>query len=119
LGKLDFYYAIFCLNMTIRSINDGETGDIVIFKRLSDLPDKTKAVLFSIVLFVLAGWAFLPAIGNEFTNYDDPLYVTGNIHVRQGITWENIKWAAGAVVDANWHPLTLLSHMLDCQIFGL
>ena len=61
----------------------------------------------------------MPAIGNDFINYDDPLYVTGNFHVKQGITWQSIKWAAGAVVAANWHPLTLLSHMLDCQIFGV
>ena len=105
--------------MIIRPKEDWKIGELFNFKRLSDLPDKTKAVLFSIVLFVLAVWTFLPAIGNDFTNYDDPFYVTGNFHVKQGITWENIKWAAGAVVGANWHPLTILSHMLDCQVFGV
>ena len=90
-----------------------------IFKRLSDLPDRTKTVLLSLFLSALVGWTFFPATGNGFTNFDDPLYVTENAHVKQGLTWENIKWAASAVVDVNWHPLTLLSHMLDCQFFGL
>jgi len=97
----------------------GKSGDSSVFKRLSDLPDKTKTVLLSVLLSALVGWTFFPAVGNGFTNFDDSVYVTENVHVKQGLTWENIKWAASAVVASNWHPLTLLSHMLDCQLFGL
>ena len=55
----------------------------------------------------------------EFNSYDDPLYVSGNAHVQAGLTVDSIKWAMTAVVASNWMPVTLLSHMLDCQLFGL
>jgi Flp pilus assembly protein TadD len=103
--------------MMTRLNEDRKPGDFS-FERLSNLPDKTKTVLLSVLLFALVGWAFFPAIGNGFTGYDDPAYVTDNARVKQGLTWEHIKWAFSAVVAANWHPLTMLSHMLDCQIFG-
>ena len=105
--------------MMTRLNEAGKSGDSSVFKCLSDLPDKTKIVLLSVLLSALVGWAFFPVVGNGFTNFDDPFYVTENVHVKQGLTWENIRWASGAVVDGNWHPLTMLSHMLDCQLFGL
>ena len=52
-------------------------------------------------------------------NYDDDCYVTSNVHVQNGLTWESVKWAFRNPVVGNWHPLTMLSHMLDCQLFGL
>lgn len=52
-----------------------------------------------------------------FVNYDDPGYL--NYHVRNGLTWENVKWAFTTYYYANWHPITWLAHMLDCQLFGL
>ena len=39
--------------------------------------------------------------------------------MQAGVTAAGLRWAATAVVGANWHPLTLLSHMVDCQLFGL
>jgi hypothetical protein len=54
-----------------------------------------------------------------FVNYDDPDYVTGNAHVRQGITPDGIAWAFTSIDDANWFPLTRLSQMLDVQLFGM
>ena len=47
------------------------------------------------------------------------IYVTANPHVQGGLTWEGVKWAFLNPVCCNWHPLTVLSHMLDCQLFGL
>jgi len=54
-----------------------------------------------------------------FINYDDPAYVTENIHIRSGVTFEAIRWAFTAGYAANWHPFTWMSHMLDIQLFGL
>ncbi|MHC4395609.1 MAG: tetratricopeptide repeat protein, partial [Planctomycetota bacterium] len=54
----------------------------------------------------------------DFVNYDDPEYVTENAHVQAGLTIESIKWAFTTTYFSNWHPLTWLSHMLDCQLFG-
>jgi tetratricopeptide (TPR) repeat protein len=55
----------------------------------------------------------------EFVNYDDPKYVTENPHVTSGIGWENIGWAFTTTHASNWHPLTWLSHIFDCQFLGL
>jgi protein O-mannosyl-transferase len=63
--------------------------------------------------------AYWPATSHDFVNYDDPHYVTSNIHVQSGLTRDSIKWAFSNPVVGNWHPLTMLSHMLDCQIYGL
>jgi tetratricopeptide (TPR) repeat protein len=55
----------------------------------------------------------------DFINFDDPEYVIDNPHVRAGITWDSVKWALTSGDAANWFPVTRLSHMLDCQLFGL
>jgi hypothetical protein len=62
---------------------------------------------------------FWPQVHHDFINYDDPVYVTLNKHVSTGLSWDNVKWAWTANCASNWHPLTLLSHMLDVQLFGL
>jgi tetratricopeptide (TPR) repeat protein len=59
-------------------------------------------------------------VGNhEFISFDDNDYVTENRYVQDGITLKGIVWAFAAPHAHNWHPLTWLSHMLDCQVFGL
>ena len=56
---------------------------------------------------------------HEFVVYDDNAYVGLNHHVQAGLTREGVVWAF-TTFDANfWQPLTWLSHMLDCQLFGL
>jgi len=56
---------------------------------------------------------------HEFVNYDDDEYVTENRHVQEGLTRESVTWAFTTTHTGNWHPLTWLSHMLDCTLFGL
>jgi tetratricopeptide (TPR) repeat protein len=70
----------------------------------------------------LAAWTiavYAPVREFEFVNYDDNLYVVDNAHITQGLSWDNAVWSLTAFENSNWHPLTLLSHMLDVQIFGL
>ena len=62
---------------------------------------------------------FWTARENEFVHFDDPIYVTENPHVQKGITPETISWAFTTRYANFWHPLTWLSHALDCQLFGL
>jgi tetratricopeptide (TPR) repeat protein len=62
---------------------------------------------------------FLPVARQGFVNYDDSDYVTENAHVQSGLTWANVVWAFTTGHASNWHPLTWLSHMLDCQLFGV
>ena len=58
-------------------------------------------------------------IHNGFVNYDDNGYITDNPHVQAGLTWATVKWAFNTYAQANWHPLTWLSHALDFRLFGL
>ena len=62
---------------------------------------------------------FLPVGGFGFVNYDDPDYVTENGFVKNGLSWPSIMQAFTSFHAANWHPLTWLSHMTDCTLFGL
>ena len=55
----------------------------------------------------------------DFINYDDPVYVSQNAHAQSGLTLASVKWAFTSVVDGNWIPVTLLSHILDAQLFGM
>ena len=54
-----------------------------------------------------------------FINYDDPDYVTANTHVLSGLNPQSLAWAFTSTQDANWFPLTRLSHLADVQLFGL
>ncbi len=56
---------------------------------------------------------------HEFINLDDDIYVTQNPEVRAGLTGETLRWAFSFDPVSYWHPLTWLSHMFDCQLFGL
>ena len=62
---------------------------------------------------------FGQTIGHDFVNFDDKTYVYGNPIVTSGLTLVGIKWAFTHSHALNWHPLTTISHMLDCQLFGL
>lgn len=56
---------------------------------------------------------------NGFIGLDDHAYVLHNAHVQAGLTLDGIEWAFTTLAVFNWHPITWLSHMLDCQLFGL
>ena len=85
------------------------------FMARSHFPVWLLAVLLALMTIAL----YWPATRHDFINYDDQTYVTENVPVQSGLTLENIKWAFLNPVACNWHPLTVLSHMLDCQLFGL
>jgi len=74
-----------------------------------------------LLLLTLTLGAFARVIFCDFVNYDDNDYVTANAIVQRGLTWEGLAWAFGNLHGDKtyWHPLTWLSHMLDCQLFGL
>jgi protein O-mannosyl-transferase len=72
-----------------------------------------------VLLFAITWIVFGQTFHHEFVNYDDPLYVYDNAHVRAGLSWHGIGWAFTHIHSQNWHPLTTISHMLDCQVFGL
>jgi protein O-mannosyl-transferase len=84
---------------------------------MAKAPYRVWLVAGLLILVTLA--LYWPVTGHDFVNLDDPEYVTANSHVQGGLTWESVKWACSNTVCCNWHPLTVWSHMLDCQLFGL
>jgi tetratricopeptide (TPR) repeat protein len=71
------------------------------------------------LLLLAVALPFLQTLRFEFLNYDDDLYVTNNAQVQGGLTADGAWWALAQSHAANWHPLAWLSHMLDCQLYGL
>jgi tetratricopeptide (TPR) repeat protein len=72
------------------------------------------ALLLALATLVI----YLPVVHDGFVNFDDQEYVTENHPVLAGLTWDSLRWAFTSFHAANWHPLTWLSHMLDCELFG-
>ena len=72
-----------------------------------------------LALLVITFALFGQTLGHDFINLDDPEYVAQNPHIQSGVNWRSIVWAFTHIHSNNWHPLTSISHMLDCQLFGL
>jgi protein O-mannosyl-transferase len=72
----------------------------------------------AVLLFFAVSGIFLPSVWNDFSNFDDPAYVTFNPHIHHGLSWSAIRWAFRGFYAANWHPITWLSHILDFTLFG-
>jgi len=71
------------------------------------------------LLFLAVAAVFMPAVTHPFITYDDPVYVTGNAHVKGGLSWVDVGWALQSKEASNWHPLTWISHMVDYEMFGM
>ncbi|KUG22056.1 hypothetical protein ASZ90_008167 [hydrocarbon metagenome] len=88
------------------------------------IPDKFKPTHSHSVFFIIIVLALLiiadywPVQNYEFLNYDDPLYVTSNYQIQSGITFKSIAGTFTNISTSNWHPLTMISHMLDWTLFG-
>lgn len=80
---------------------------------------KYTPIILSLLLVLSILLVFCPVSDYEFLNFDDNIYVTDNVHVCGGLSWESVKWALGATEAGFWHPLTWLSLMLDNEIFHL
>jgi len=76
-------------------------------------------LLFAAALVLLTLAAFWPVGGLGFIGYDDYDYVYQNPQVRSGLNFDSVLWAFSSASAGNWHPLTWLSLMLDCTLFGL
>jgi len=72
-----------------------------------------------ILLAAITVIAYLPVLDAGFVGYDDDYYVTKNLYVQAGPTGRSLAWAFTTFAAGNWHPLTWISHMLDCALYGL
>jgi hypothetical protein len=81
-------------------------------------PEKRNPMV-CLLLVVMTLALYNPVNRHPFVNYDDDRYVVNNPHVRQGLTADTIRWALTSTEQANWHPLTWISHALDYSLFQL
>jgi protein O-mannosyl-transferase len=81
-------------------------------------PEK-RSVVLCLLLVVATLALYNPVNRHPFVNFDDDRYITENLHVRAGMHWSTVRWAFTTTEQANWHPLTWISHALDCQFFRL
>jgi hypothetical protein len=75
--------------------------------------------LVCLLLAALTLALYWPVRHFDFIQFDDPEYISENSVVRAGLTWSGLVWSLVDAHFSNWHPVTWLSHMLDCQLFGL
>ena len=75
------------------------------------------AICSLLTLVTLA--CYWPVTTHKFIDLDDPRYICDNSHIKAGLTWSGVLWAFGSGYASNWHPLTWISHMGDCQLYGL
>jgi len=78
-----------------------------------------KKILIVLFLITINLIVFAQIWNHESINYDDPDYVSDNFFVRSGLTYQGLIWAFETKYHGHWHPLTWLSHMTDCQFFGM
>src|ERR1041385_8989083 len=71
------------------------------------------------VLVGITWLVFAQSLRHQFVTFDDPQYVYGNPDVSAGLSPSGVIWAFTHTIAGNWHPLTTISHMLDCQLYGL
>ncbi len=83
------------------------------------LHDRWTVLVVCLVLAAITWVVFGQTLGHEFVNYDDELYVADNPAALDGLNLKGIVWAFTHNVNDNWTPLTVISHMLDCQFYGL
>jgi len=76
-------------------------------------------LLLGLILLIATLALYYPVGGHPFVNYDDGLYVTQNLQVQSGLNWDTVVWSFRTFDVGTWHPLTWLSHALDCQLFQL
>lgn len=98
-------------------------GNGLNFATLRDSMTKIKFTrrdgLICLLLALITFWIYSPVLKAPFVDYDDNMYIYQNPHVQSGLNQKAVAWAFTTGYAANWHPLTWISHMLDCQLYGL
>ena len=80
---------------------------------------RKRSFWFCLLLAIITAAVYWRVATQGFINFDDPDYVSVNPRVQAGLRPASVQWAFTEVYSSNWHPITWLSHMLDCQIYGL
>ncbi len=86
--------------------------------RLASWRTRCWVVLFGLVVALMSSQPFLPALSNEFVNWDDPGLILENQQIR-GLAWDQIKWMFTSFHLGPYQPLAWMSLALDYMIWGL
>lgn len=86
---------------------------------MTETPHATRERWISLALILLTLLVYGQVCSHDFINLDDQTYVIENPYVNGGLTIDGIRWAFIGSYASNWHPVTWLSHMTDCELFGL
>ena len=78
--------------------------------------EQSKLICLLLGLFTIA--LFWPVTGFDFVNFDDQDYIVNNAAIHDGVTWPALLWAFKSAYASNWHPVTWMSHMVDCGLYG-
>src|SRR5438876_5022910 len=90
---------------------------VIPFSHVTRLKQPDLVILLGLVVITFAIYA--QVIGHQFITLDDPTYIQENPMVNRGVTLRGLAWAFTTFHATNWHPLTWISHMIDCQFFGM
>ena len=82
-------------------------------------PHADRAMLLALLIVIVTIAVYSPVKHYDFADVDDDAYITDNLHIKYGLDWDGVKWAFTTYYLSNWHPLTWLSHGLDCQVSRL
>jgi tetratricopeptide (TPR) repeat protein len=96
---------------------DGEAQPVGAPKNFGRFPFQDQLICVGIVLGILA--IFLQVADFDFVNFDDDVYIVHNPFVQAGVTPASLMWAFTSVVSSNWAPVTMLSHVVCFQLFGM
>ena len=86
---------------------------------VTDAVSKKHILFTALTLVVITAAAYISVGNHDFINFDDDIYVTDNRTIRQGLTLKGVSWAFSFNESGYWHPLTWISHMMDCELYGL
>jgi hypothetical protein len=78
-----------------------------------------RIIIFCLLVVAATLASYNPVAHNQFTDFDDSVYILRNSQVQTGLSWDTVKWSFTTFHAGYWHPVTWLSHALDCQIFRL
>src|SRR5215472_11342312 len=111
--------------MAKHKLGKRKRNDIRLTREQPVASGRREAAFFGRVDFLIAAGLgvvtlaiYAQVMGHQFISLDDPTYIQENPMVNRGVTTAGFAWAFTTFYAANWHPLTWISHMIDCQLFG-
>lgn len=79
---------------------------------------RIQSIIAGLLLCIATLLSYRAVLHNGFVSFDDIEYLFDNQRVSAGLSLDSLTWALTATYEANWFPLTWVSHMADMSLFG-